>query len=88
MSERSTGGNRFIGADAGIGELLAAIQTGLRDLRTYAEDTDRRMDLSAISVETKLTRDGRLISVQVASDLTAAEPRPQAAGAEDEGGAG
>ena len=72
---RGTGGNRFIDHDASISDLVMAVQRGLRELRDYAEDDGRRIDLAAISVETRPTRDGRLISVTVSGDLTPLPPR-------------
>lgn len=69
---RGTGGNRFIDHDAGIPAFVAAVHDGLRELRRYAEDTDRRLDLGAITVETMPTVDGRLICVSVTGDLAPA----------------
>ena len=66
---RGTGGNRFIDHDAQIEDLVTEVRRGLRELRDCAERTDRALDLGAISVETRWTRDARLISVTVSGDL-------------------
>lgn len=66
---RGTGGNRFIDFDAQIEDLVVEVRRGLRELLRYAEETDRQLDLGAISVDTKWTNDARLISVTVSGDL-------------------
>lgn len=72
-NRRGTGGNRFIAGDADIPELMQAIQDGLLDLLSWAKDTDRKLDLGQISVDTMRTRVG-WISVSVTADLVDKEP--------------
>lgn len=65
---RSTGGNRFIPADATSGDLLSSINDQLGDLREWAEITSRVFDLGQISIDTRRIPNGT-ISVTVEADL-------------------
>lgn len=73
--ERGTGGNRFISPDATIPDLMRVIHEGLYELSEWADDTDRRFDLAAITVTTHRIPSGK-ISVEVAADLAALEATP------------
>lgn len=77
---RGTGGNRFIPGDATRADLMRSINDQLGDLYEWARDTERAVDLGAITIETRRIPSGA-ISVEVAGDLTTAE----AAGGGDRG---
>lgn len=66
---RGTGGNRFIAGDADLTDLMRAIHEGLHQLREWADDTGRHLDVGAITIDTKRIPSGR-ISVSVTGDLT------------------
>ena len=65
---RGTGGNQFIESDATAADLLRTINDQLGDLREWAEDTGRGLDLAEITISTKRIPSGR-ISVSVTADL-------------------
>lgn len=67
-SMREVGGTRFISGDSDRIMLLAAIERGLYDLHTWAEETERGLDVGAITVSTRRVPSG-LISVSVTGDL-------------------
>ena len=81
--DRGTGGNRFIPGDADRTELVLAIQRGLHDLHVWAQDTDRALDVGAITVTTRRIPSGN-ISVSVTGDLTT----PPTVATEGDGGEG
>lgn len=65
---RGTGGNRFIAGDADLRALEIAIHEGLGSLLDWADATGRRVDIGAISVDTRRIPSGK-ISVSVTGDL-------------------
>lgn len=68
MTERSTGGNLFIEADATCADLMRSINDQLGDLRAYAADTGRVFDVAEVTIVTERIPSGR-ISVSVTADL-------------------
>lgn len=67
---RGTGGNLIIGADSTSADLLKSINDQLGDLREYAAETGRLLDIAEISISTMRTNSGS-ISVSVTADLAA-----------------
>lgn len=65
---RGTGGNRFMGADATIPDLMRLVHEGLYEIRDWANETGRRLDLAEVTISTKRIVSGR-ISVEVSADL-------------------
>lgn len=65
---RGTGGNRFIAPDATSADLLRSINDQLGDLREYAAQTGRVLDVAEVTISTRRVRSGQ-ISVKVTADL-------------------
>lgn len=74
---RGTGGNLFIRPDATSADLLRSINDQLGDLREYAAETGRVLDIADISISTRRIPSG-LISVTVAADLADAPESSEA----------
>lgn len=69
---RGTGGNRFIEPDATCADLLKSINDQLGDLRAWAAETGRTLDVAEITISTRRIKSGR-ISVSVTADLAEAD---------------
>jgi hypothetical protein len=65
---RGTGGNRFIGTDPTAADLMRSINDQLGDLREWATDTGRVLDLAEVTISTKRIPSG-VVSVSVTADL-------------------
>lgn len=65
---RGTGGNRFIGPNPTRADLLRSINDQLGDLYEWAAQTGRRLDLAAVTIDTKRIPSGN-VSVSVTADL-------------------
>jgi len=65
---RGTGGNRFIGTNPTVTDLLLSINDQLGDLREWAVETGRVLDLAEVTISTKRIPSGA-VSVSVTADL-------------------
>jgi hypothetical protein len=65
---RGTGGNRFVGTDPTIADLMRSINDQLGDLREWATGTGRVLDLAEVTISMKRIASGA-VSVAVTADL-------------------
>lgn len=72
---RGTGGNLFIEPGATTADLLGSINDQLGDIRAYAAETGRVLDIAEVTISTCRIPSGR-ISVTVTADLADAPTPP------------